>query len=115
MRLLPLYRLHEVARRESLDACLASLDKRIAENRHFEFFWYPTDDVAFTKTLNPTDRPATPTANEHAEGAGLASAERERVDDSCGIFPTVRENRFNEMEYSVPAQRGVECFLEVRT
>jgi FAD/FMN-containing dehydrogenase len=26
----------------------------------------------------------------------------------------VRENRFNEMEYSVPAERGVECFLEVR-
>jgi FAD/FMN-containing dehydrogenase len=26
----------------------------------------------------------------------------------------VRENRFNEMEFSVPAERGVECFEEVR-
>ena len=26
----------------------------------------------------------------------------------------MRENRFNEMEYSVPAERGVECFLALR-
>jgi FAD/FMN-containing dehydrogenase len=114
LRLLPLYRLHEQARREPLDTCLAALDERIAANRHFEFFWYPVDDIAFTKTLNPTDRPATPVTDESAQGSGLASAERERVADSWRIFPTVRENRFNEMEYSVPADRGVECFLEVR-
>src|SRR5262249_2318616 len=61
-----------------------------------------------------TDRSKTPSADQSAEGSGLASAERDRVDDSWRIFPTVRENRFNEMEYSVPAERGVECFLEVR-
>ena len=26
----------------------------------------------------------------------------------------MRENRFNEMEFSVPSERGVECFLELR-
>ena len=115
MRLLPLYRLHEQCRREPLDACLASLDERSRANRHFEFFWYPVDDCAFTKTLNPTDRPRFGTPlDPAAQGSGLASAERERVDDSWRIFPTVRENRFNEMEFSVPAERGVECFLEVR-
>jgi FAD/FMN-containing dehydrogenase len=117
LRLLPRYRLHEQVRREPLDACLANLDKRNLANRHFEFFWYPADDVAFTKTLNPTDRPSTPRSDAQAtpaNAAGLSSAERERVDDSWRIFPTVRENRFNEMEYSVPAERGVECFLEVR-
>ena len=55
LRLLPLYRLHEQVRREPLVACLDSLDERIRANRHFEFFWYPADDMAFTKTLNPTD------------------------------------------------------------
>ncbi|MGD9723502.1 MAG: D-arabinono-1,4-lactone oxidase [Pirellulales bacterium] len=115
LQLLPLYRLHEQVRREPLDACLAALDERIRSNRHFEFFWYPADDCAFTKTLNPTDRPRTvPSSNDAAEGAGLASAEGQRVDDSWRIFPTVRENRFNEMEYSVPAERGVACFLQVR-
>jgi FAD/FMN-containing dehydrogenase len=113
LRLLPLYRLHEVVRREQLDACLASLEERIRANRHFEFFWYPTDDAAATKTLNPTDRPPTSTPDA-PEGAALSNAERERVDESWRIFPTVRENRFNEMEYSLPAGRGVECFLEIR-
>jgi FAD/FMN-containing dehydrogenase len=115
LRLLPLYRLHEQVRREPLDECLDSLERRIRANRHFEFFWYPADDMAFTKTLNPTDRPRTaPPASDSAEGSGLASAERERVDDAWRIFPTVRENRFNEMEYSLSEERGVECFLEVR-
>ena len=69
----------------------------------------------FTKTLNPTDLPPTPPLDDGAaEGAGLASAARERVDESWRIFPTVRENRFNEMEYSLPAEQGVACFLEIR-
>jgi FAD/FMN-containing dehydrogenase len=122
LRLLPLYRLHEQVSREPLGKCLDSLDQRIRANRHFEFFWYPADDVAFIKTLNPTDQPPTPRAMTErpdaqaapADDAGLSSAERERVDDSWRIFPTLRENRFNEMEYSLPAERGVGCFLEVR-
>ena len=59
MQLLPLYRLHEQCRREPLDALPGVLEERSRANRHFEFFWYPTDDFAFTKTLNPTDRAAT--------------------------------------------------------
>ena len=131
LQLLPLYRLHEQVRREPINACLAALDERVRANRHFEFFWYPADDAAFTKTLNPTDRPATPPIAAQAAGhststaapgaaaapsseAGLSSDERERVDDSWRIFPTVRENRFNEMEFSLPAERGVECFRAVR-
>jgi FAD/FMN-containing dehydrogenase len=116
LRLLPLYRLHEVVRREPLDDCLATLEERIADNRHFEFFWYPADDCAFTKTLNPTDRPPTPpkATDSGQQAAGLSSETHERIDDSWRIFPTVRENRFNEMEYSLPAGRGTECFLEVR-
>ncbi len=115
LRLLPLYRLHEQVRREPLEHCLATLDERTHANRHFEFFWYPTDDCAFTKTLNPTELPATPEPEEgDGQGAGLASAERDRVGESWQIFPTARENRFNEMEYSVPAERGVECFLQIR-
>ena len=116
LRLLPLYRLHEQVRREQLDACLDRLEERIRGNRHFEFFWYPGEDIALTKTLNPTYRPpmASPADDSAAAGVGLPSAERERVDESWRVFPTVRENRFNEMEYSVPAERGMECFLEVR-
>lgn len=116
LQLLPVYKLHERVRREPIQNCLDQLDQRIAENRHFEFFWYPADDAAFTKTLNPTDLPigAGAPASAAPEGGGLSSAETDRVELSSKIFPTVRENRFNEMEFSVPAERGVECFLEIR-
>ena len=62
-------------RREPLDACLAGLDERIRANRHFEFFWYPADDCAFTKTLNPTDRPRFGGPLE-ADGTGLGPGQR---------------------------------------
>ncbi|MBI2824671.1 MAG: FAD-binding protein [Planctomycetia bacterium] len=157
LKLLPLYKLHEQIREEPIDACLAELDRRIAANRHFEFFWYPARDVASTKTLNPVDggrascspsqqargdrprdRGLKPVVTSHAgesslaagtdpsaeggqdarppeaDAEGLASATGERVDQSWRIFPTVRENRFNEMEYSIPAENGPECFLEIR-
>jgi len=116
LQTLPRYRLHEQVRREQLRDCLDRLDRRIAANRHFEFFWYPADDCAFTKTLNPTDRLATPLTDPEtaASGAGLSSESRERVADSWQIFPTVRNNKFNEMEYSLPAERGVDCFLAIR-
>ena len=116
MRLLPLYRLHEQVRREPLDECLKNLEARIESNRHFEFFWYPTDDRALTKTLNPTDRRPMDSSRSGGatDGEGLSDNERERIDESWRIFPTIRENRFNEMEYSLPAERGVDCFLEIR-
>ncbi len=116
LKLRPLYRLHEQVRREPIADCLAALEQRIRANRHFEFFWYPADDCAMTKTLNPTNRPLTAelAGDSATEGVTLASAEGERVDLSWKIFPTVRANRFNEMEFSVAAQRGVECFLELR-
>ncbi len=116
LQLLPLYRLHELVRREPLKSCMDHLDERIAANRHYEFFWYLHDDCAITKTLNPTSQPAmaTESGGEGEEGDALSNAERERVDDSWRIFPTVRDTRFNEMEYSVPAECGPECLLEIR-
>ena len=35
------------------------------------------------------------------------------VDDSYKVFANVRDVRFNEMEYSVPADAGVACLREV--
>ncbi len=34
------------------------LDALVADNRHFEFFWFPYADVAICKSLNETDEPA---------------------------------------------------------
>jgi FAD/FMN-containing dehydrogenase len=104
LRLVPAYRLHEKLWQEPIEECLARLDERIAATRHFEFFWYQATDLAHAKALEPTDR----APDELPDMPG------ERIDHSYVVFPTSRENRFNEMEYSVPAEQGPECFRAIR-
>lgn len=104
LRVLPAYRLHERQWQIPIDECLADLPAHIAAHRHFEFFWYPTTDLAHMKALDLTDE----------EPAVVAGREGERIDFSGRIFPTVRERRFNEIEYALPAAAGPECFAEVR-
>jgi FAD/FMN-containing dehydrogenase len=102
-RLLPAYRLHERVGRASLEEALERLPEAIAANRHFELFWFPARDRVETKAINPTA----------AEPASLAGRKYERIDWSCRILPSVRELKFNEMEYSVPAEAGLACMRAV--
>lgn len=41
-------------------------------------------------------------------------AEGEFADASHRVFPSPRDVRFNEMEYAVPVERGVDCLRELR-
>lgn len=103
LRVLPAYQLHERIWQLGADDCLEQLDDLIAATRHFEFFWYPRTDRCECKRLQPTtEDPATPLP------------EGERVGWSANILPSVREMKFNEQEYSVPAEAGPDCFRAVR-
>jgi FAD/FMN-containing dehydrogenase len=115
LRVLPAYRLHERMWQEPIAECMARLDERIAATRHFEFFWYQATDLAHAKALHPTDAPPDerPPAVDDPSGE-LASTPGERIDHSYRVFPSSRENRFNEMEYSVPAEQGPACFFAIR-
>lgn len=108
------------------------------ENRHFEFWVLYDADFALVKTLEETEESLT-----RPESTGLGDrlfwaavelahhfpsitaklqqvlvdaypAEGSRVGWSHRIFPSVRDLRFNEMEYQVPVERGLECLMEVR-
>ncbi len=105
MQLDPAYRLHERVWQEDCEPVLDALSERIEKNRHYEFFWFPGPDRCEQKAINPTERDADP----------LADVEGERIDWSYRILPSVRELKFFEMEYSVPAESGPECFREIRT
>lgn len=98
------YRLHERVERVPLETCLEELQAEIAGHRHFEFFWYPSRDLAERKRIDPTDARPDP----------LPDRKGERIDWSYRILPSVRELRFFEMEYALPAEAGLPCFLEVR-
>ncbi|MDZ4826175.1 MAG: D-arabinono-1,4-lactone oxidase [Actinomycetota bacterium] len=103
-RCLPAYNLHERIWFEGPDESLAAITERVAATRHYEFFWHPSRDLFEHKTLAVTD----------AEPDLLPDRKREYVDHSHRVFPSVREAKFNEMEYSIPADAGIACFTEIR-
>jgi FAD/FMN-containing dehydrogenase len=103
LRLLPAYRLHERTARAPLAEVLERLPESIAAHRHFEFFWFPKRDFAETKAIDPTA----------AEPASIAGRKYERIGWSSEILPSVRELRFHEMEYSVPAESGLACMRAI--
>jgi FAD/FMN-containing dehydrogenase len=103
LNLLPAYRLRERVWREPIERALERLPELAAENRHFEFFWLPETDEADCKALHPS-LDETITTVEPGE----------RIDWSWRIFPSERTRKFIESEWSVPAERGPECFLAIR-
>ena len=96
------FNLHERTWSCSFDACAATWADEVARNRHFEFFWTPASDSCEMKTLNKTDAPT------------AKLGECEYIAPAWQAFPSDRDIRFNEMEYSVPASSGWECLLELR-
>lgn len=105
---LPRYALHERVWQEPIEVCLEQLAARIAENDHYEFFWFPRSNIAESKSLNPVD--VTPDSEEPPPLSGPG----ERIGRSHRIYPSVRDLRFNEMEYAVPAELGPEVFRAIR-
>jgi FAD/FMN-containing dehydrogenase len=104
LRLVPAYRLHERILREDVDACLERFEERSRRHRHCEFFWLPGRDVAEVKILDDTQAAPDP----------LPDRRYERIDHSDRVLPSVREERFVELEYAVPAEAGLACFRELR-
>jgi FAD/FMN-containing dehydrogenase len=103
LQLVPTYRLHERVWRESPGECLSRLDERVADTRHFEFFWLPQKDQCELKSLALTESPPDE----------MAGVDYQYVDHSDRVFPSEREDRFEEMEFALPAEAGPECFAEL--
>lgn len=135
------YRLRErqwLARTEEL---LEDVENLKRDHQHWEMLVVTHSDYALAVALNETEEPSTPPLPPDEEGGNgfigliegldkhlsdypelrrsllnnmrhLASFE-ERVGDSHEIFANVRNVRFNEMEYSVPAEHGPACLREI--
>jgi FAD/FMN-containing dehydrogenase len=117
----PAFRLRERTWNVGFDACMAQLESHIASNRHFEFFWFPDPspfvtrptfpprDVCGMKSLKPTTE-----ARDFERWDDPDKTTGERVGWSDLIFPSARDVAFNEIEFSVPAERGPDCVRELR-
>jgi FAD/FMN-containing dehydrogenase len=100
LSLLPAFFLRERLWDCSVAECAAHLPALVRDHRHFEFFWTPRTDRCEMKTLS--------VISEGAEDTGSRSG------PAYQVFPSQRDLRFNEMEYSVPYAAGWECFAELR-
>lgn len=103
------YRLREWHSQTTVGDCGERLTGLIADSRHFEFFWTPRHEVqgpeagCLLKTLNIA-------ADDEADSEEADA----RVGPAYRVFPTHRELRFNEMEYTVAAEDGWACFSALR-
>lgn len=132
------FRLHERNWLERTDDLIEQIESLRDSNRHFELMPITHSDYTLAITLNETT--LDPSSDEEVDDADSVellktihkyfaeypSARRrvmngiarliqntERVDESWKIFANVRDTRFNEMEYEVPAEQGPACLREV--
>lgn len=116
LALLPAYNLYEQTWIEPFDACMDRLDEYIETTRHFEFFWVPEYDACACKALDPTGLREVPRSARTKDTTGRLAKyiNEDRIDASYRIFPSQRDNKFNEIEFAVPADAGPECLCELR-
>lgn len=89
-----------------IDWVLAHFDELAATHRHADFYWYPRSDLAQVRVLDEPDAPD-----------GLlppGRLRREEQGPSYEIIPNAREIQFDEMEYMLPRDVGLEAFRRVR-
>lgn len=101
----------DVERREyacGTDAALAHLDALVAENRSFDFYWYPRRDDIKLRLVNPVGGGTArlPYARELERRSGYG---HELIPTHSGI-----PHRFEESEYALPYEAGAACFRAVR-
>lgn len=143
VRALPSYRIEYVRKASTIEETFANADRYKDETRNFEFFFFPYGEGVLQKFLNTTDDPIsgdgpmkwfTDVVMENAAfeamsrvarafpstcpriariaGGSFSSSRQVNVSHKC--FSTVRSVRFNEMEYAVPVESGLDAAREIK-
>lgn len=134
-RLEPAYRLKERTWTLPLQEAMDFVEREKDNFRHIEFFAFPLGEQAIVKTMEITDDPTDSSEREDSNDllelvckvamrAGWLTPNLQKlvtlfVEDSTytgpahKVFANRRTVRFNEMEYTVPAEDGIACLQEV--
>ena len=98
------YKLKEAGLKMQYEALAPQILDFIEKHNRFEFFWFPQSDEANVKIIDETDEPPVyPLAEEN-----------QRQGWSYEVLPSHRPHPHTEMEYSIPAEHGPECFARIR-
>ena len=133
----PRYKLKEQIRLCPLQEIFANIDQLKYQHRHIEFWAFIHSDQVMLKTLDETDdaiqsRQDTwpsedtlltlcseltrlfPRTNPYLQKLLSVFVKPScYVDWSNQIFPTPRKTKFNEMEYQIPVEQGLQCLDDV--
>lgn len=126
------------------DRVLEEFDGLVAENEHFEFYWFPHTDGCNTKRNNRSAGPAAPLPKVRgwvddellsngvfqvacslgrtvpqvipsiAQVSSRALSARHYTDTSYKVFTSPRRVRFVEMEYAVPREAATTVLRELK-
>jgi FAD-linked oxidoreductase len=123
---------------------LGGFEQHVADNEHFEFYWFPHTDLALTKRNNRTTEPAPlgrfrKAIDDEILSNGLfrltcglgalapaviprvnriasrALSARTYADSAPHVYTSPRRVRFCEMEYAIPRSELPAVFRELRT
>ncbi len=133
------YRLRRETVWREFDDILAMADDLAAQHRNFEFYYIPFSGMGFTDTHDITDEPIGSTdkldSNDSANDLRMARDWLEwsprlrelilgsyartlstevTVESSWKNYASERDVRFNEMEYHLPREHGLQALREVR-
>ncbi|CBL45528.1 FAD-linked oxidoreductase [gamma proteobacterium HdN1] len=131
------YRLEETTRVRDIREAMDIVERERHQHRSIEMFVFPFGNRAIIKTLDFTDKPdlklipeddnatlewASKLSMNHAwltstiqRALGFFVTEDVRRGPSSQLFATPRTVRFNEMEYTVPAENGLAVLEEAVT
>ncbi|WP_111884765.1 D-arabinono-1,4-lactone oxidase [Acinetobacter sp. CFCC 11171] len=133
----PMYKLKEQTRLCPLKDVMQNMQQWQYAHRHIEFWVFSHADQVILKTLDETEDDLQPRKEQWLDDDVLLKfcAELTRifpplnpwlqnllgvfvkpsmnVDWSSRIFPSARNTKFNEMEYQIPLQHGMNCLEEI--
>ncbi|MEW1859166.1 D-arabinono-1,4-lactone oxidase [Streptomyces sp. NPDC088194] len=128
----------------TFDRVTADFDRLVAENEHFEFYWFPHTEGCNTKRNNRSTGPAAPVPAVRgwiddellsngvfqaacalgrvapsaipgiAKLSSRALSARTYTDIAYKVFTSPRRVRFVEMEYAVPREAAVQVLRELK-
>ena len=106
LKLLPAYRLVRKEYFTDIQSCLDHWEELSDQNRNCDFYWYPRNDKAKIRILN--------LPSEGMQDVPYGKLDKHQEGWSMEVLPRQRELKFDEMEYALPAEAGLACFLKVR-
>jgi FAD/FMN-containing dehydrogenase len=114
LQVAPAYYIHEQIRIMHISEVLDRWDALIANNRHFSFFWMPSDESAALYGFKNTGRDYCMVKLYNEVPSDFTTTSNDRIDRSYRIYPHVFDPNFHELEYFMPVEHAKEALSAQR-